>query len=197
MSDPARDIVTAAMQMLGALDIAESAPSEAEMTVGLKVLTRMIEAWAADNLNVVSRTLTGTISSGVTTITNLTRTDQLAPGLNISGTGIASGARISTIDSRTQVTMTAAATASSDSASLTFVAIPFEAKFEQGVIALLAVKLAPFIGMQQIPPLVQAEADDGWTNLVANYMTIPDIGYDKDLLMTSIRRNTDIILGSG
>lgn len=55
---------------------------------------------------------TGTLSSGTATVTGIASTSGLYPGQSLSGTGIAAGARISSVDSSSQITMTANATAS-------------------------------------------------------------------------------------
>lgn len=54
----------------------------------------------------------GTLTNGSAVVTNLSDTSQLVTGMSITGTGIAGGTTISTIDSSTQITMSANATAS-------------------------------------------------------------------------------------
>lgn len=63
-------------------------------------------------LTFVSNVFVADATSGSAVLTNVTSTTGLVIGQAISGTGIAAGARILTIDSGTQVTMTANATAS-------------------------------------------------------------------------------------
>lgn len=197
MSDTAEEIVTAAFRLIGALDIAEERPSAAEMTNGLRVLGRMIDSWQASSLNIVTRSLTANFSSGSTTVTDLSSTAQLAPGLNVSGTGIADGTRVASIDSTTQITLDTATTVQGSGTTLTFTALPFESKYEKGVIALLAMDLAPQLGIYNIPLTVQNMASDGWANLTANFMQTGTIIYDKDLLYTSIRRDAGVTIGNG
>jgi hypothetical protein len=60
----------------------------------------------------VSLTFTGTTTNGSAVVTSVSSTSGLYIGQLLTGTGIASGARILTIDSGTQITMTANATAS-------------------------------------------------------------------------------------
>jgi hypothetical protein len=60
----------------------------------------------------VSTSFTGTTTNGSAVVTSVSSTDGLYIGQLLSGTGIASGARILTIDSGTQITMTLNATAS-------------------------------------------------------------------------------------
>jgi hypothetical protein len=60
----------------------------------------------------ISTSFTGTTTNGSAVVTSVSSTSGLYIGQLLSGTGIASGARILTIDSGTQITMTANATAS-------------------------------------------------------------------------------------
>jgi hypothetical protein len=190
----AEDIVTDAFRLLGALDILDAEPSPAEMTAGLRVLSRMVDSWAADGLNIVTRTLTGNTTTGSAAVTDLSSTSQLAIGLNVSGTGIPS-ARIQSIDSTTQITLDANVT-SGGSPSITFTAIPFEAKYEKGVTALLAMDLAPMMGITA-PKRVVDMSKDGWASLTANFIRTPDVIFDRDLLFTSIRRDSGVVTGNG
>ncbi len=60
----------------------------------------------------ISDTQTGTLTSGSPTVTGLPDTTQLAVGMGVSGTGIAGGTTIQSVDSGTQITLSANATAS-------------------------------------------------------------------------------------
>jgi hypothetical protein len=68
-------------------------------------------------------TRNGTTTSGSKVVTGLSGTSDLAVGMAVSGTGIPSGATISSIDSGTQITLSANATASGTN-PLTFSSIP-------------------------------------------------------------------------
>jgi uncharacterized phiE125 gp8 family phage protein len=65
-------------------------------------------------------TLTGTLASGSAVVTALASTAALLPGMTLSGVGVPAGAAVLAVDSATQVTLNAAATASGP-ASLQFV----------------------------------------------------------------------------
>lgn len=68
----------------------------------------------------ITRTTSGNITSGLPTITGLPTTTGLAAGHYISGVGIASGARILTVDGPTQVTMTLNATSTQTPGTIVF-----------------------------------------------------------------------------
>ena len=167
----AQVIVTFAYRALQAIDINEQ-PSPNEMQVSLDTLNTMIAAWAAKNLSVTDQTLDGTTGLDSPDVTSI-ETDLLAKGMNVSGSGIPASTRIKAIDHRSSsITLTANATASA-TVSLFFTVLPFEAKFEQGVIALLALQLAPQIGIDNIPAMVGRNADQGWSALKGNFFHIP------------------------
>ncbi|WP_321495649.1 hypothetical protein [uncultured Desulfobacter sp.] len=63
---------------------------------------------------------TGTTTNGSAGVTGLTDTSKMDVGMEVSGDGIPDGATIGSIDSSTQVTLSAAATATASSVSLTF-----------------------------------------------------------------------------
>jgi len=63
---------------------------------------------------------TASITSGSAVVTGLSDTSTLQIGLSVGGTGIASGAVITSIDSSTQITMSENATATNASATLAF-----------------------------------------------------------------------------
>lgn len=64
--------------------------------------------------------LTGSITSGSQVVTGLSSTSALTPGMVCVGTGIPNATQIQTVDSATQVTLRAAATATNTGASLVF-----------------------------------------------------------------------------
>jgi hypothetical protein len=162
----AQDIVTSAFRALHAIDINEQ-PSPNEAQVGLDTLSAMIAFWSTKKLNVADQTLTGTTTLGSADVSGLD-VSVLAPGLNVAGTGIPAGTRIKSISGST-VTLTAAATASG-TVALIFTALPFEAKHELGVIALLAMQVAPLVGIDAIPAMVVRNADLGWSALRGQFL---------------------------
>lgn len=164
----ARKMITRACRALGATDINEE-PSPNETQEGLDTLNAMIEGWASRNLLVTDQTETGTTSSGSTEVTDI-ETATLARGMNVSGTGIAADTQIESIDDRNStITLSVAATASG-TVSLAFALIPFQAKHEQGLTALLALQLAPQVGIDAIPGMVARNATDGMSAIRGQYM---------------------------
>lgn len=66
--------------------------------------------------------------------------------------------------------------------------LPIAAKYERGVVALLAQRLAPDYGLQ-LPPQIEFEARDGWRTLQAGYISAPEADFDDTLqYMPSQRR---------
>lgn len=187
MTSTAEEIVTDAFGLLTAIDINEVTVSPPEMTKGLRALTRMLDSWAGEGLNVSTQILTGTTTIGSATITGFTSTAKLAPGLNINGTGIPLAARIKTIDSDTQITLDSNATASG-TVTLTFAALPFEAKFEEAICAQLALRLAPLVGEEKIPDMTVVMAGAGWSSLCANFRRVPKAQFDPMLVNTFQQR---------
>jgi hypothetical protein len=185
----ARDTVTAAYRMIGGIDINTEEPSPALMTRGLDWLTKLLDQWTGEGLNLATQVITGTLAASSSIVTGLSSTAALAPGMNASGTGIPVAARILTIDSPTQVTLDAAAT-TPGTVSITFAALPFQPRYQLGVEALLALALAPLIGEDEIPPWVVATANRGWDLLVGNFYVVPDASYDPALTSTSVRRTS-------
>jgi len=165
--------------MLSAIDMAEDAPSPADTTRGLRALNQMLDAWAAEGLNVVAQTLTGTTTSASAVISSLTSTAKLAIGMNVAGTGI-------------QITLDTVATASG-SVSLAFEVVPFQPRYEEGVAALLALRVALLIGEDNIPAMVVRLANNGWAQLSANFMRTPEMGFDVALLDSYSRRTSAIV----
>ncbi|MEI7861694.1 MAG: hypothetical protein WCJ21_03655, partial [Planctomycetota bacterium] len=68
--------------------------------------------------------ITGTTQSSSAVVINLTSTSALAPGMFVSGTGIPAGTTIKSVDSVTQITLSAPATAPGIGVALTFTAGP-------------------------------------------------------------------------
>ena len=64
--------------------------------------------------------------------------------------------------------------------------IPLGAKFEQAIIAMLAMRLADDYGSQP-GPVVQRDAESGWRMLQAAYITAPDATFDPALIRTQGR----------
>lgn len=177
-----QDIVNASFRIINAIDINEASASPAEVTEGIRRLNAMISSWAGRGLAVTEHTVAGDLVSGEPTVT-VEDTSTLAPGLNISGTGIPASTRILSVDSPTQFTMNADATASGTAVAIAVTPIPFEAKHEQGVIALLAQRLA--VSAEDVPAWVLEDARNGWGALCAQFMVIPAAQFDEGLIFTT------------
>lgn len=197
----AAELVVDAFGLLNAIDIVEAAPSPAEITKGLRAFSQMVDSWATEGLAIADQTrtcdidgTTAVIPSPTDPLTSVVDVLRLAPGMNVNGTGVVYGSRILSIDSKSQaITLDQATESQASSVSVTFKALPFEAKFERGVAALLALQIAPLIGMDNIPPMVVRMAQSGWTALQANFMRIPPVGFDPGLALTSMRQNNVLI----
>jgi hypothetical protein len=93
-----------------------------------------------------------------------------------------------------QFTMTANATAGGTGVALAFTPIPFEARHEQGVIALLAQRLA--VAPEDVPAWVNQDARDGWMALQAQFIMVPAASFDNGLVTTTQNwRGSQVILG--
>lgn len=182
----AQEIVTRAYRRLQAIDLNEQ-PTAAEMTNGLAALSEMVNSWAADGIKTDSQTLTGNITSGEPYISNLDTTANLGPGMNISGTGIAAGARIKSVCSSSKVEMTLDATASG-SPSLTFALMPIDDRLQKAVVAMLAVYIAGDLGLPDASPRVVSDAIEGKDALLAYYLQTPKVTHDAALIYADDRR---------
>lgn len=58
--------------------------------------------------------------------------------------------------------------------------VPLDARFEQGVIAMLAVRLAPDYG-KQVDAVTASDAEDGWRALQAAFNPVPKAQFDTAL----------------
>lgn len=182
----AQEIVTRAYRRLQAIDLNEQ-PTEAEMTNGLAALSEMVNSWASNGIPTETQTLTGTFTSGQAKVTDLATTANLAPGFNISGVGIASGARIKSICSATSIEMTENATADGAAVSLTFSLTPIDDRLQKAVVAMLAVYMAGDSGMPDAPPRVVMDAEDGWYAVLAYYLQTGKPEYDRAYIDTTVR----------
>lgn len=178
MSSAAETVVDA-FRALGILDMNEETCSPAEMTNGLRVLTQMIDGFAAQGMTLATQTLAATLASDSAEIADLTSTVDLSVGFNVTGTGIPVGARILSIDSAMKITLDAVATADGSAIALEFTALPFQPRYQEGVVALLALRLA---GRFPIPPMVVEMARMGWINLQAGFMRVPAAQFDAMLI---------------
>lgn len=68
--------------------------------------------------------------------------------------------------------------------------LPLDPKYEAGLIAMLAVRMAEDFGLTPGPVLVR-DADRGWAQLQAAYITPPAVEFDRALTRTASRFNVD------
>lgn len=106
------DIASTALFTVGEIVAGPGVPSGTTITaIGTSTLTLS---------NSISGSFTGTLTSGQATVTNIPSTALVWAGASISGTGIPSGTTIQTVNSSSEVTLSANATASgSQSLSVT------------------------------------------------------------------------------
>jgi len=193
----AQQLVTDAFGMLNLIDINEAAPSPVEMAKGTRALSQMIEAWKGNGWSIKDTTRTCVVDGSTPVITSPTDpvsgvvdVMELAVGMNVSGTGVTG--RIKAIDdSRRTFTMDTATTIAG-SPLLTFTVLPFEAKFEEGISALLALRLQLMTGGQP-PAYVVKMASDCLHNLAGQYLRVPHVSFDPQLLGTSTQRSSTLI----
>lgn len=183
------DIVTRALRRLQAIDINEQ-PSSAEMTHGLACLSELINQWSFPMESLALQTMDATTVSGDQTIV-VEDTSSLAVGLNVSGTGITTGAYITEITNETDFEISAAATASGEDVELSFTPVPFPVKHEGAIVALLAVRVAGDEGLPDAPPRVVQDAVAAEYQLLAAYTPDPLASFDGALTdMPSQRKAT-------
>lgn len=161
----AAQIITRAFRAIGAIDINEQ-PSPNETAVGLETLNALVDGWSSRNLLLTDVTVEGTTELDSTEVTDI-ETATLARGMNVSGTGIAAGTRIESIDDRHRIVTLSAAATASGTVDLSFAVLPFEARHVQGIVALLAMQLPPHEG---IPGMVARNASDGMSAIRGQYM---------------------------
>ena len=176
----AQEIVTRAYRRLQAIDLNEQ-PTEAEMTNGLAALSEMVNAWAVHGIQTETQTLAATVTDDSAILSNLDTTANISPGLNIAGTGIASGARIKRILSPTTLEMTADATADGTAVSCSFSLMPIDDRHQRAVVAMLAVYMAGDSGLLDAPPRVVQDAIEGEQAILAHYIQTPIAEYDRAL----------------
>jgi hypothetical protein len=183
MSDSAQ-IVTRAFRRLQAIDINEQ-PSAAEMTHGLAVMTEMINGWQAKGIVTQDFTLVGDVVSGSDIVRNLT-TDatKVMVNHNVSGTGIAAGTRVLQVLANRSIQLDTAATADAGAATLTFSFLTAPAQFEEGLVALLAMRLKGDMGISlpsDIYADLKTDAEDGWNGILAGYLPDRKARFDRSI----------------
>ncbi len=184
----AEQIVGRAFKRLSLIEANDNV-SGADLQDGLAALNGMISSWAADGLATADQTLTGRVTAGDARISEID-TSKLAVGMFVSGDGIPAATLLESIDDRDKITLSQQATVSGAETSLTFTALPFDAKLEGGVVALLAVRIAEDYGKTPGPILLR-DADRGEKQLQAAFLTVPRAQFDIALTRTTSQANPD------
>lgn len=168
-----------------------ASPAAADLSDGIEALNDMLDGLAADGLATADQTLEATVTSGDPAIKDLESTSNLAVGMHVTGSGIPASTKVQSIDSGTQVTLDKDATATGSEVSLSFTAIPFDAKHTGGLIAMLAVRLCEDYGKTPGPVLAR-DAERGESQLRAAFLHVPKATFDMGLTRTP----SQIIRGS-
>lgn len=71
---------------------------------------------------------------------------------------------------------------------------PFDARFEQPIVDMLVVRLAPMFGKQPTA-LQMKQADEGWSAIQAAFFVVPDSVFDNALIYTGHDTDSGFILG--
>ena len=186
----AEQTVLRAYLELGAVDIDTTTGTlrTALMNHGLELLSRMFASWAAEgvDVNIATAALTCTTTQYSKLLTDMASTTAVAPGMQISGTGIASNTLVENIITTTSLQMTNEATASG-TVSLTFTQIPLDERFEDGIIALLAVRLSPSTRIP-VSDILASVADNAWKQIQAAFIKAPVADFDAALKSLSSNR---------
>ena len=171
-----QDIITRALRRIRVVGVTQSPPAELSVH-GLDALNDLLSAYER-GLNVEVRTIAGNTQSGSRKITDLDNTANLynardlALGMSVTGTGMATGARIHKINSKGEIELDLAATASGTGVSLAFSAVPFDDSLTEALISVLAVRLAEDFG-QTVGPILARDASRGQAQIDGAFLYIP------------------------
>jgi len=171
-----RDIITRALRRIRVVGITQDVPAE-HATHARDVFCDMIASWER-GLNTETVSIIGNTSNGSRTVTDLDNTTNLrnaydlSVDMAVSGTGIATGTRIWSIDNKDEITLDTAATASGTGVTLSFTPIPFDDSLTAALIAVLAYRLAEDYG-QQIGPILAEQAKRGQAEIDGAFLYIP------------------------
>jgi len=72
--------------------------------------------------------------------------------------------------------------------------LPLDARFEQAVVAMLAVRLAPEYG-RSVDPVLARDADAGWNQITGAFFAVPKSRFDPGLIYTGRYTSIGVILG--
>lgn len=188
-------IITKALRRIRVVGILQDPPAEMSKHA-LDALNAQLSSWSAEGLSTDNQSMVGNYQTGSKTITGLSNsanqvgTAMLSPRMHVSGTGIASGTRIFSVDSADQITLDTAATASGSLASLNFTILPLDDNLEAALVAVLAVRLAPDFGAQ-VDPVLARDANRGEYQIQGAFFKLPRSSFDTALTHTASRRLYD------
>ncbi len=128
-------------------------------------VTTVLGVTSVNNPN-TAITTTGDISSGFPTVLNIPSTAGMVPGLSITGTGIPVGTTIISVDSATQVTMSANATATTPTLTINVFIVPTSSGVNEETDAQLKVRQVQSFALASTGP---ADA------VTAALLAVPDI----------------------
>lgn len=183
MSD-ANVLVTRAYRRLQAIDINEQ-PSEAEMSHGLAVMSEMVNGWQSKGLTTQTFTLVGDLVEDSPRVRSLT-TDaaKVMVNLNVSGTGVPDGARVKQVLTDRSLELDQDADSSQGAVTLTFAFLPMPVEHEQGLVAMLALRLKGDMGIS-LPADQYADLKDdaaeGWAGILASYTPDRKSRFDRNI----------------
>lgn len=176
MATTTRDIITSALRRIRVVGITQDVPAELAVH-SRNVLCEMITSWE-NGLNTQVFSLIGNTSSGSREIsdlsnsTNLRNAYDLSVDMAISGTGIATGTRIWSIDNKDTIQLDTAATATGTGVTLSFTPVPFNDRLTDAIVAVLAYRLSEDFG-QSVGPILREHAKRGQAEIDGAFMYIP------------------------
>jgi len=201
-----RDIITQALKRIRVIASGET-PQASDIADGLTALNQMMSGWATNGVNVlhndyaladtftffVPPTVLDGVGSTTTTMDYLTDQGDWDASLNspiLSNGGRNRGDvfRVS-VSGATIVDNVVGATVGQFIIFNGVQWIPCEdsTRRQQGVIAMLAVRLAEDYGVA-VTPVVARDAADGWSSLLQQFVHVPDATFDPALTRTPSRR---------
>lgn len=171
-----RDIITRALRRLRVIPITQDVPGE-YMTHCVAVFNDMLDGYER-GLQTETIILIGNTANGSKTVADLDNDSNnynaldLVPGMNISGTGIATSTRILNVLDKDRIELDTAATANGTGVSLTFALIPFDDSLTEALISVLAMRLTEDFG-QTVSAVLARDARRGQAEIDGYFLNIP------------------------
>ncbi len=180
----ATELVRRSFLRLQAIDINEQ-PSAAEAAHGLALLNEVIEGFGANGIEAGTQTLVCSFTNDNDIVTVDLGTAGVSPstaglmiGLNVTGDGMATGARVKDVRSSRAFQVNLPPTADGGAVSLVFGLLPVPTKYEGAIVALLAVRLSEDMGLP-VSPKLQMDAAAGWASMLAGYLPDRKASFDR------------------